>query len=868
MKKYMTFLLLVSVGIVFGQKQIPEINIKICEDNFKISGTALTPNNIKIKITQATKENDTTATMIKGETSVSPFIKENLIVGLNKLVKDYKGSCKGKELSYLLPDSSPSKNSITPRDKEAYDFIYQYFESSITTLFKYDNEPDAGILYFNTQGITVTKGVDQYGLNLEDKYKIMARRKMKQIRNYEGERDDWPKRIKISKAEEKSEIYYNTKDVDTANLRLFHKRLYNHRYRDAIANGKKDTFDLTPWMNRRKFKKYYIDKLQVEDIIYSIQNSKFKTIIDHYQDERESLNYHRNEVRKLEKKVQTSMLDHINIFIGYSDSFWYLPNNLNPREALRKGKENLEAIIEGEANEAILKKKIDSLYAYNASKRESIYLENSGDLNYWSKINEIKGSLLKLVNDKRESIEEKNDSLNTSVSKEIEKLKRTIETKQVRLNELTYKIHKSIQSFSQFSFEIENIELDVNDGFLENITVVGKINGISLPEYIGYDLRKQIQEVLGEIYSSEKDSLDGKRTDFILTKDLKFVNEFPIGLSSKTDYADFDNYYLYHFNGQKKTYVMSLRDVLKMYVQKHQNDRTNFSPRDLVATINKGDPEYNDGYIVLKKEKTSELLKLNIFSDFIGFDEKEPNSLIQFEVNKNIPIFTRRHGKWLSKVGRSMNTGVANYLDLSLVWSRIGDADKRMPISYRDAFSNGTYTPSKYTTHLELLRYENLSVGADLNIFTVDMPGLKSRVEINGGFRYGRTLAVDSLRTFSNNEITKTGLSTETQTSTWRFYPDFIYRVRPEERYGGFFRFRPIRFNTVTEDFADISSEESFLKTGQDNFSWLHQLELQVFFKSSKTNQFFFRYRYTNTSNWETNGFHEVQIGYTKSLRF
>lgn len=51
---------------------------------------------------------------------------------------------------------------------------------------------------------------------------------------------------------------------------------------------------------------------------------------------------------------------------------------------------------------------------------------------------------------------------------------------------------------------------------------------------------------------------------------------------------------------------------------------------------------------------------------------------------------------------------------------------------------------------------------------------------------------------------------------------------------------------------------------------WLHRFELGTYYTPSPKgdNKFFFRYRYTNTSDWEANGYGEFQVGYLVYLKF
>ena len=108
-------------------------------------------------------------------------------------------------------------------------------------------------------------------------------------------------------------------------------------------------------------------------------------------------------------------------------------------------------------------------------------------------------------------------------------------------------------------------------------------------------------------------------------------------------------------------------------------------------------------------------------------------------------------------------------------------------------------------------------------------------------------------------------------TNLIRLYPDFKILVRPEERFGGYIRWRPFRLIVPNnEEFFSVGSAEGFENTRDLSKEWLHRYELSAFFTPSaqSDNKFFFRYRYTNSSTWEFNGYSEIQVGFLGYLKF
>ena len=95
------------------------------------------------------------------------------------------------------------------------------------------------------------------------------------------------------------------------------------------------------------------------------------------------------------------------------------------------------------------------------------------------------------------------------------------------------------------------------------------------------------------------------------------------------------------------------------YYQKHQNDRLDFSLKDQVVRLPLDNTD-KDRRVELKKEISSKVLSAKIFTDFNGFQKDKENGLAQMEIEKLIPIWTKRLNLGL---GRGFNFGFANYFN-------------------------------------------------------------------------------------------------------------------------------------------------------------------------------------------------------------
>ncbi len=451
---------------------------------------------------------------------------------------------------------------------------------------------------------------------------------------------------------------------------------------------------------------------------------------------------------------------------------------------------------------------------------------------------------------------------------------------QNKINFLIAKNRDKILDVPLWNLNVENIQIDFNDGFIEHITVTGKtvspiIDKIAILNSIKKRHRKYYADV----------NIDGVLSGFydepfvkqilkdVMDVEFKFDNEFPIGFSSKTDFADLSNYSLYAFEGREKVFALPLTNVINLYIQHHQNDRLDFSPKDQTISLPTPDDPNNERQIELKKEKSSKILNAKVFTDFNGFKESEPNGLVQFEVEKQVPLWTKRMHLG---TGRSSNFGLFNYAVFNLTWAKLNEEDRELQVLKAERFINNESQIDNYITYLDLIRFENVSVGVDLNIASFDFPLIKTRVELNGGVHYGRVKVVDDVPNPTEENAEATIRQLEKDVNMIRIYPDVIVRIRPEERFGGYLRFRA--FRTIVpdnEEFFTVYSANDFLENSNrqnalEDQRWLQRYELGAFYTPSadSDNKFFFRYRYTNTSEWETNGYSEIQLGYQIYLKF
>jgi hypothetical protein len=379
------------------------------------------------------------------------------------------------------------------------------------------------------------------------------------------------------------------------------------------------------------------------------------------------------------------------------------------------------------------------------------------------------------------------------------------------------------------SYNIRSIEAEFDEGYIENIKVIVSSEGVP---------------------------------------DIKFENNYPISFSSKKDYLNIQHIYLYGIS-HKEFYSIRLDEVIERYEQKHEVGRRDYSPSNQVVSFDLiADSKRN---YELSKESTAKLFELKTYSDFVGFDQTKPNGLIQFEVEKRLNIIGSRKQFNIFKKNYRSTVGAFQYITPTIVVSKIEQNNKFLILNYKDQYINNVYSPVKYTSTLELKRHENFSVGADLNMFLLDLPSAKSTFYVNTGFRYGRVSIRDSLRSSNDGVSETTGFVNEYGVNTFSVMPlKVVWEVRTDERYsfhlGGSLNLYYLRDNS----FIQVANLDTFQSTMNDgDMKYLYKnvfMQLALKPQSDAKGRLFFRYQYNWQQGFWRTGFHQIQLGYSVPL--
>jgi hypothetical protein len=395
-------------------------------------------------------------------------------------------------------------------------------------------------------------------------------------------------------------------------------------------------------------------------------------------------------------------------------------------------------------------------------------------------------------------------------------------------------------------FKLQSVNMEVNQGFIENISVVGTID----------------TDKLFDIYSGKLGNAIANHP--LSDKVFRFENKFPIGFSIKRDFEGIKGIGIYLKDGYAG-YTLYLKDLFD-YEQDHQVGRRDYSPENKMVHFGSDQPENN---IKLYKEQTYRLFEAKVFTDFVGLNGTSANGLIQTELDKRINVWTRR----FSKNGYT-NIVFFHYAQPSVSLSKWEETNKYLQLSGTDVASiSGGLKSSRYASTIDLKRYESFNVGLDANLFLLDMPTLKSTVYINAGFRFGTTNVRDSLRGIDTSgsiaRITASNIVNDISVVSHQFYPEILWDIKADERYGFSLSYRPTWFKSRSDAFtqvasiADIGSKTSPVVSSSTN--WMHTFQLIAYFRPSDDSQgrLFFRYRYNWQHDFSNIGYQQIQIGYS-----
>lgn len=436
------------------------------------------------------------------------------------------------------------------------------------------------------------------------------------------------------------------------------------------------------------------------------------------------------------------------------------------------------------------------------------------------------------------------NNLNESSTIEKNKIENLLSEKENIQIDIKNKIREDLNDLNKsnkFLFTADKVQMEVNRGYLENLIVSG-----SASVYV----EKYFESYIGE----------GSFPSY----SLKFINDYPIGISSKKDIERLSNIKLYARFENNTHYELRLGELITNVEEILALDRRDYSPKDNSYTIDLRKEKIKEFH----KPDTQELFEIKIFSDFIGINENNPNGLIQLEVDKEIPLVTKRIPRpyvWAPVrflVNKNSNLGFFNFIKPQFIFSKIENDQRYLVLKPLEDQQNTKYG----TSTLDLKQFERYSIGADLNLLLYNIPYAKSTFLLNGGLHFGRTDLASNDSTPQVNDFPRS------YTNTIQPSLDLLWRINGDERYGIeisygvnwvfsdelFFtqRAKTLGFNNYSE--FEASNEDSAI----GRFTMLAYLNLDP----NTAGRLFFRYRFNSEFAKYNNNYSQLQVGYTTFL--
>ncbi len=347
-----------------------------------------------------------------------------------------------------------------------------------------------------------------------------------------------------------------------------------------------------------------------------------------------------------------------------------------------------------------------------------------------------------------------------------------------------------------------------------------------------------------------------------------FENSYPIGFSSIENYKRLSSIRLFPRNDLDPNNFQTciyLSDVIQNYVNQLDNVTRDYSPADTAFCVS---PNSNPR-VHLYKQSSINIIDGKTFTDLNGFSEKSPNGLVQVELSRRFNINTHR-----IQFFKQINYGFFSYLHAQVNFSKIENKLKGLPLRNERVIENQTVISPSYATNLDFMRYENLSIRTDINLFLWDVPHYKLTYYVDFGLKYGHTPVLDSTFTVDNtNKITAIGRDLDAHSFT--LYPRIWMELFAEKRYGLKLsyqtNFTRIFTNNNFKQVLSYSDKGADLASLSINPSarWSHTIEAFAFFDpnpKSRTGKIFALARF-HFQHKDANTFYpQILLGYAFNI--
>ncbi|MCE7990949.1 MAG: hypothetical protein HEP71_03175 [Roseivirga sp.] len=328
-----------------------------------------------------------------------------------------------------------------------------------------------------------------------------------------------------------------------------------------------------------------------------------------------------------------------------------------------------------------------------------------------------------------------------------------------------------------------------------------------------------------------------------------YSNKFSIGASTRKSVQDFDKISLYQETSlgkrsdSKKIYLSDA-----VYYERIAGLRTNdYSPADVKIQL---EP---DKMQELFKAPSSQLFTLNVFSDLAGFDQNNPNGLVQLEFNKRINLWTRRTDAFFPK---SMGIGVFTHMVPAFELTKIEENNRSIKLLPSEMANE-----QEHLSPLQLQRFSYAKLTNELNIFDFQGASMSIHFNVFGGLTV--THLQDTIGMGQDQQIFNENINSLILGGNIKAV------FNPESKWAFELGSRWTYTDPLNSSFTFRSRENGELR-GPNYLlnSWQFLLTLNTgATESTSQNKLFARFRFNHEWDYWNNNYSEFQIGYSIFLK-
>lgn len=400
-----------------------------------------------------------------------------------------------------------------------------------------------------------------------------------------------------------------------------------------------------------------------------------------------------------------------------------------------------------------------------------------------------------------------------------------------------------------------DLSRSLSDSFLELISILNNIpdSGQKIAEITLMDtvyLRDKEDSIVDtlKVNSAQLVFEDGTIKNIIIEgtngaqEQIIFSNLYSIGITTRANVLNFTKIRLNpELSDIEKN--LKLSDVL-IYKRKVDLRTNDFSPADVALVL------YPNKSQELFKAPSAKLFQLNLFSDFVGLNENNPNGLVQAEFTKRINLWTKRTSFWpFNKLG---GVGVLSHMTPDLQFTKIEENNRSIGLSQFNNIGEITY----FLNPLELYRHNYVRISNEVNL--LDLQGASVSFHMNAFGGIGITNVKDTV------EMNGVETSFDENVNTLMYGANLKLLFNPESRWSYQLSSKFNKLEPLSDNFLFASVEQNEFKEPND---WVTTWEFLLSWNTGADNQIFGRFRFNHELKYLNNNFTEFQIGYSIFLK-